>query len=96
MPCMRMPWYGIGLPYQYSLFVNYDLRKDSPLSVWNDEVSREDFEAANATRMPDEAPKESAAAAAAGGEERAIGGSGGLSFEEMMERELAKEAARQG
>ena len=31
--------------------------------------------------------------AAAGGGERAIGGSGGLSFEEMMERELAKEAA---
>ena len=70
--------------------------KDSPLSAWNDEVSREDFEAANAARMPDEVPEENAVGARAGGEERAIGGSGGLSFEEMMERELAKEAARQG
>ena len=71
---MRMPWYGIGLPYQYSLFVNYDLRKDSPLSVWNDEVSREDFEAANAARMPDEVPEENAVGARTGGEERASGG----------------------
>ena len=41
MPAMQKPWYGFGLPYQYSLYVNYELRPESALNKWNDEVPKE-------------------------------------------------------
>lgn len=80
-------WPRLRLPYQYSLYVNYDLRPESRLNCWNHEVP-EEFAEANATRMPDE---EAGTTGAGEGAERAIGGSS-LSFEEMLEREMAKEA----
>jgi hypothetical protein len=95
MPAMQKPWYGFGLPYQYSLYVNYDLRPESGLNRWNHEVP-EEFKEPNALRMPDETaggvPTGGGGGGGDGGAERAIGGSGGLSFEEMLEREMAKEA----
>ncbi len=92
MPAMQKPWYGFGLPYQYSLYVNFELRAESRLNLWNHEVP-EEFSDANATRMPDEAIGAivEAASGVSEGSERAIGGSG-LSFEEILEREMAKEA----
>ena len=92
MPAMQKPWYGFGLPYQYSLYVNFELRAESRLNLWNHEVP-EEFSDANAARMPDEAIGAivEAASGVSEGSERAIGGSG-LSFEEILEREMAKEA----
>lgn len=92
MPAMQKPWYGFGLPYQYSLYVNFDLRAESRLNSWNHEVP-EEFSDSNASRMPDEdvGARVAAVGGASEGTERAIGGSG-LSFEEILEREMAKEA----
>ena len=45
---------------QYSLYVNYEPAADSAFNSWNAEVTRE-FEAANATRMGDEAAVAAAA-----------------------------------
>ena len=81
MPAMQ----DAKLPYQYSLFVNYDLGAASHLAAWNDEVPDE-FRASNAERMADEAPDRSQGEAPVGG--------AGLSFEELLERELQREAAR--
>ena len=82
MPAMRS---GSGLPYQYSLFVNYAPAEASPLARWNDDVPDE-FRASNAERMADEAPDRAQGEAPVGG--------AGLSFEELLERELQREAAR--
>ena len=81
MPAMQSG----ALPYQYSLFLTYAPHADSPLAAWNDEVP-DDFREANARRMPDEA------AAAAAAAEAPVGGKA-LSFEALLERELAREAA---
>ena len=81
MPAMQ----DAKLPYQYSLFVNYDLGAASHLAAWNDEVPDE-FRASNAARMADEAPDRAQGEAPVGG--------AGLSFEELLERELQREAAR--
>ena len=71
-----------NLPYQYRLFLNYEPRS-AGLSEWNDEIPRE-FESITASA---EKQKDRGA--------EAIPCSGGkLSFEELMERELAKENAR--
>jgi len=79
MPAMRS---GSGLPYQYSLFVNYAPAEASPLARWNPDVPDE-FRAANARRMPD---------VVAAAPEAPIAGTS-LSFEALLERELAREAA---
>ena len=74
-----------SLPYQYSLYVNYEPTSGSALAEWNDEVPDE-FRASNAIRMPDEAPKQRTH------DEAPVGGTK-LSFEALLERELAKERA---
>ena len=83
MPAMQRA----ALPYQYSLYVNYDLAAASALAAWNDEVPDE-FRESNAARMPDED-----AAAAAGGaaaDDAPVAGTS-LTFEELLERELRRE-----
>lgn len=82
MPAMQSG----ALPYQYSLFLNYAPHADSPLAAWNGEVPRS-FEAANDARMNDEAAGGARAPAAA---EQPLGGTT-LSFEALLERELARE-----
>ena len=71
-----------NLPYQYRLFLNYEPRSPG-LNEWNDEIPRE-FESLT-TRC--EKPKDR-------GSEAIVCSGGKLSFEELMERELAKENAR--
>jgi hypothetical protein len=71
-----------NLPYQYRLFINFEPRSQG-LNEWNDEIPRE-FEGMSASC---EKPQDRGA--------EAIACSGGkLSFEELMERELAKENSR--
>ena len=77
MPAMHRP----SLPYQYSLFLNYEPRQDSLLNDWNPEVSESDFAAANARRMVDEEEVVT--------ETRALTGTS-LTFEELLQRELQK------
>lgn len=86
MPAMNCVKTGsANLPYQYSLYVNYEVSAESPLVAWNEDVPRE-FEEANARRMDDISAVDSAPT------ERALGGTK-LSFEELMEREMAKAEA---
>jgi hypothetical protein len=73
-----------NLPYQYRLFVNYDPRAQS-LNEWNAEIPRE-FEDM-ATKSP-----ESGFLPDRGAEAIVVAG-GKLSFEEILERELAKGGA---
>ena len=68
-----------NLPYQYRLFINYEPRSQR-LNEWNDEIPRE-FETLT---VSSERPVDTGAEAIA-----CCGGK--LSFEELMERELAKE-----
>jgi|TARA_B110000208_G_scaffold189429_1_gene250947 hypothetical protein len=91
MPAMQ----NSKLPYQYSLYVNYVLEEASPLNTWNADVPL-DFEEANAIRMEDAREGgEASGVAQMGKGERALGGTK-LSFEELMEREMAREAAGGG
>jgi len=71
-----------NLPYQYRLFLNYEPRSQG-LNEWNDEIPRE-FE--NLTASSEKQKDRGSEAIACSG--------GKLSFEELMERELAKETAR--
>jgi hypothetical protein len=71
-----------NLPYQYRLFLNYEPRS-SGLNEWNDEIPRE-FESLTACC---EKPEDR-------GAEATVCSGGKLSFEELMERELAKEKER--
>jgi len=72
-----------NLPYQYRLFLNYEPRSQG-LHEWNDEIPREDFESVTASCKK---PRDR-------GAEATVCSGGKLSFEELMERELAKESAR--
>jgi len=84
MPAMNCVKTGkANLPYQYSLYVNYKISADSPLRLWNKDVPRS-FEALNAVRMGDVVATDAATK-----KERALGGTK-LTFEELMEREMAK------
>jgi len=76
MPAMQ----NAKLPYQYALFLNYEPSSNSALAAWNGEVPR-DFEASNSSTM------ETAVVVV----ERPTTGSG-LSFEELLARELARDA----
>jgi hypothetical protein len=72
-----------NLPYQYRLFLNYEPRSQG-LHQWNDEIPREDFESVTTScKKPTDR-----------GAEATVCSGGRLSFEELMERELAKESAR--
>ena len=71
-----------NLPYQYRLFINFEPRSRG-LHEWNDEIPREFEDMTACCEKPTDRGAE------------AIACSGGkLSFEELMERELAKENAR--
>ncbi len=79
--CMKFMPSIPNLPYQYRLFINYEARSQR-LHEWNEEIPR-DFEnvVTSSSRTVD-----------SGAEAVVVGGI--LSFEEILERELAKEEAR--
>ena len=88
MPAMPHP----TLPYQYSLFVNYEPAPQSPLLRWNDEVD-DDFRASNEQRMPDlddSTAQTRTTAVPAAYNDKPIAGTQ-LSFDELLARERRAE-----